>query len=98
MLGNIKENFGFRQFYLRELENVRTEMNIVCIAHNLKKIYTIKMEKEEKLRMHKKDLCNFNKKLSFIENYLILILNYETASAVQRPEGISPKMQCGKRD
>jgi len=62
VLGNIKENFGFRKFYLRGLENTRTEMNIVCIAHNLKKIYTIKMEKEEKLRMHEKDLCNFNKK------------------------------------
>jgi transposase len=37
--GNIKQNLGFREFLLRGLEKVKIEMNLVCIAHNLKKIY-----------------------------------------------------------
>ncbi len=36
--GNIKENLGFREFLLRGLENVKIELNLVCIAHNLQKI------------------------------------------------------------
>ena len=41
-IGNIKENFGFREFLLRGLEKVRTEFNLVCIAHNLQKIWRLK--------------------------------------------------------
>lgn len=37
--GNIKQNLGFREFLLRGLENVKTEFNLVCIAHNLQKIW-----------------------------------------------------------
>lgn len=37
--GNIKHNFGFKEFLLRGLESVKTEMNLVCIAHNLKKLH-----------------------------------------------------------
>lgn len=40
--GNIKENLGFRGFLLRGLEKVRTEFNLVCIAHNLQKIWRLK--------------------------------------------------------
>jgi transposase len=39
--GNIKENLGFRGFLLRGLEKVRTEFNLVCIAHNLQKIWRL---------------------------------------------------------
>jgi len=39
VIGQIKENFGFRQFCLRGLDGVRVEINIVAIAHNLKKIW-----------------------------------------------------------
>src|SRR3989339_2063395 len=39
--GNIKENLGFRGFLLRGLEKVKIEMNLVCIAHNLKKIHSM---------------------------------------------------------
>ena len=37
--GNIKQNLGFREFLLRGLEKVKIEFNLVCIAHNLQKIW-----------------------------------------------------------
>jgi len=40
--GNIKENFGFRGFLLRGLEKVKIELNLVCIAHNLQKIWILR--------------------------------------------------------
>ena len=36
IFGNIKQNMKFREFLMRGLENVRTEYNLVCSAHNLK--------------------------------------------------------------
>lgn len=39
--GNIKENLGFRGFLLRGLEKVKIEFNLVCIAHNLQKIWKL---------------------------------------------------------
>jgi len=39
VIGQIKENFGIRQFCLRGLEGARIEINIVSIVHNLKKIW-----------------------------------------------------------
>lgn len=41
-IGNIKENLGFREFLLRGLNSVKTELNLVSIAHNLKKVWTKK--------------------------------------------------------
>ena len=43
--GNIKSNFGFREFLLRGLEKVKIELNLVCIAHNLQKIFLMKAAK-----------------------------------------------------
>lgn len=40
--GNIKQNFGFREFLLRGLKKVKIEFNLVCIAHNLQKIWRLK--------------------------------------------------------
>jgi hypothetical protein len=37
--GNIKQNLGLREFRTRGLENVRTERNLVCTAHNLKLLW-----------------------------------------------------------
>ena len=37
--GNIKQNLGFREFLLRGLDKAKTEMNLVCTAHNLMKIW-----------------------------------------------------------
>lgn len=33
--GNIKQNLGLREFFTRGLENVKTEHNLACIAHNM---------------------------------------------------------------
>ncbi len=37
-IGNIKHNLGYRYFLLRGLDKVKGEFNLMCIAHNLKKI------------------------------------------------------------
>jgi len=37
VFGNIKQNKGFRRFYLRGLDKVTIEFGILAIAHNLKK-------------------------------------------------------------
>ena len=39
VIGNIKQNLGFREFCLRGLKKVKIELNLVSIAHNLKKIW-----------------------------------------------------------
>ncbi len=39
-IGNIKFNLGYRYFLLRGLTKVKGEFNLMCIAHNLKKIVT----------------------------------------------------------
>ena len=41
VIGDIKENYGFTKFYLRGLEKVKIEVNLVSIAHNLKKIWML---------------------------------------------------------
>ncbi len=40
--GNIKANLGFREFLLRGIEKVKIELNLVCIAHNLQKIFNLR--------------------------------------------------------
>lgn len=37
--GDLKHNMGFRRFHLRGLRKVRTEVTIVAMAHNLRKIH-----------------------------------------------------------
>ncbi len=66
VIGQIKENFGFRQFCLRGLEGARIEINIVSIAHNLKKIWLHSGEKRERFR----GIENF--KIHFVEVNLIV--------------------------
>lgn len=41
VIGNVKQNLGFREFLLRGLDNVKIEMNLVSIAHNLGKIWRL---------------------------------------------------------
>jgi len=40
VFGNIKFNLGSWQFLLRGLSKVKGEFNLMCIAHNIKKIAT----------------------------------------------------------
>jgi transposase len=35
VLGNIKKNFGYRDFLLRGIEKVKGEFDLMCIAHNI---------------------------------------------------------------
>ena len=43
--GDIKENKGMLSFLTRNLKNVRTEFNLVCIVHNLHRIKTLRINK-----------------------------------------------------
>lgn len=43
VIGNLKENLGFRGFILRGIEKVKIEFNLACIAHNLQKIWRLKI-------------------------------------------------------
>ena len=42
VIGNIKQNLGFREFLLRGLQGTKTEMNLVSIAHNLGKMWRMR--------------------------------------------------------
>jgi len=61
VIGNVKENLGLREFRLRGLEGTKLELNLVSIAHNLKKIWIIRGK------------MNKNNRVSIF--YLILINN-----------------------
>ncbi len=37
VFGNIKQNKGFRRFYLRGIEKVNIEFGLLAIAHNLQR-------------------------------------------------------------
>jgi hypothetical protein len=39
VFGQIKEARGFRRFLLRGLENIRGEWRLVCLTHNLLKMW-----------------------------------------------------------
>ena len=53
VIGQLKENFGFRQFCLRGLEGARIEIKIVSIVHNLKKIWNRLREREDILEKNR---------------------------------------------
>ena len=42
VLGQIKHCRGFRQFLLRGLEKVRGEWALICIGHNLLKLFRLR--------------------------------------------------------
>lgn len=41
VIGNLKRNFGFTYFLLRGLKKTMGEFNLMCIAHNIKKIHRL---------------------------------------------------------
>jgi len=41
VFGNIKHNLGYRYFLLRSLEKVKYEFKLMCIAHNIQKIFQL---------------------------------------------------------
>jgi len=38
MFGRLKEDWGFRRFFLRGIEKVKTEFGLLCIAQNMAKL------------------------------------------------------------
>lgn len=44
VLGNLSQNLGFREFNLRGREKTRGEFSLMCIAHNLRKIWKVVKE------------------------------------------------------
>lgn len=44
LFGHIKQNIGLREFSTRGLQGVRAEFSLACIAHNLKRIWSIKSQ------------------------------------------------------
>jgi len=59
--GNIKHNLGYRNFLLRGLKKVKGEFNLMCIAHNLKKIVSFLTKKGTNLATALKNLKNITK-------------------------------------
>ena len=49
VFGNIKHNIGYRYFLLRGLSKVSGEFNLMCIAHNLKKIASFSVKAKVKI-------------------------------------------------
>ena len=47
VIGNIKQNLGFREFLLRGLQGTKIEMNLVSIAHNLGKMWRMMRKNKE---------------------------------------------------
>lgn len=43
--GDIKHNMGFRRFHLRGLKKVHTEITLVAMAHNMRKVYLKELRK-----------------------------------------------------
>jgi hypothetical protein len=44
IFGQIKHGRGFRQFLLRGLEKMRGEWSLICLTHNLRKLFAKGME------------------------------------------------------
>lgn len=47
--GNMKHNLGYRYFLLRGLEKVQGEFNLMCIGHNINKIYNFAIKKNKNI-------------------------------------------------
>jgi len=47
--GNMKHNLGYRYFLLRGLEKVQGEFNLMCIGHNINKIYNFATKKNKNI-------------------------------------------------
>lgn len=54
--GNIKHNLGYRYFLLRELEKVQGEFNLMCIGHNINKIYHFMQKKNKDIAVAMKNM------------------------------------------
>ena len=71
VFGNLKENLGFRRFRLRGLSSVKGEFNLMCIAHNINKMFILfisLISPDYYIRIFKEQII-FNKILYFKYSY-----------------------------
>jgi len=47
--GDIKHNMGFRRFHLRGMKKVTTEITLIAMAHNIRKLHIKQQEKHDKV-------------------------------------------------
>lgn len=59
--GNIKHNLGYRYFLLRGLEKARGEFNLMCTAHNIKKIHKCTAEKNKSIAIAMQNIGKIGK-------------------------------------
>lgn len=59
--GNIKHNLGYRYFLLRGLEKARGEFNLMCMAHNIKKIHKCATEKNKSIAIAMQNIGKIGK-------------------------------------
>ncbi len=67
IFGNFKENLGFRRFCLRSLSKVKGEFNLMCLAHNINKLYKMMSDIHTFSTNFVKEFC-FKIELFFIKN------------------------------
>lgn len=63
--GNMKHNLGYRYYLLRGLEKVQGEFNLMCIGHNLNKIYNFATKNNKNIAGA---MQNIKKKWAFERN------------------------------
>ena len=73
VLGNIKKNFGYRDFLSQGIEKVRGEFDLICIAHNIKKIHKHVISKEGKafsafMEQNRAELSSLVKNIKWISS------------------------------
>lgn len=66
--GNMKHNFGYRYFLLRGVEKVQGEFNLMCIGHNINKIYNFAAKENKNIAIA---LANMGKIEGFEKNMQI---------------------------
>jgi len=95
VIGQIKENLGFRQFCLRGLNGTRIEINLVASVHNLKKIWKRLGERREVLKrnagINEKNLdfvifVEFYSEIEFIVGRARLLYEVERSEKCNVPE------------
>ena len=79
-IGNIKSNLGYRTFLLRGLNKVKGEFNLMCIAHNLKKIVSFIAKKktlakaQRKLRRIMDIILNWKRQLIYFQRLICMLM------------------------
>ncbi len=91
VIGHYKENLGFRGFLTRGLNAARNEFNLVCAAHNLKKIWILLQKKKKK--MNKSLLVRERISLQLIfQKYFHAGYDYRTACKGQGFRLVTPQL------